>query len=103
MLHYFYPNFKKVKLSASQSKKQQITSWIKLFGKTSSNVIVNDCSYKCYFTGKHVSKTMIIFPDEIESDGVYTVGKPLKDIEIPDIVKLGKRIILNTPKGRLPD
>ena len=79
-------------MSATESKKRQVTSWVKMFRKSASQVIVSNYSYSCLFSGNLITKTLIVFPDEIETMGIITIDKPLDKVEIPDIIKLYKKI-----------
>ena len=79
-------------MSATESKKRQVTSWVRMLRKSASGVIVSNYSYRCFFTGNHVTKTLIVFSDAIETMGIITIDKPLDKVEIPDIIKLYKRI-----------
>jgi hypothetical protein len=60
--------------------------------KSDSEILVGDYCYKCLFTGKSVTKTLIIFPDEIEAKGIIAIDKPLNRVEVPDIIKLYHRV-----------
>jgi len=63
-----------------------------MFRKSASRVIVSNYSYSCFFSGNPITKTLIVFPDEIETMGIITIDKPLDKVEMPDIIKLYKRI-----------
>lgn len=77
-------------LSDTESKKLQIASWVKMFKQCSSRVVVSDYNYHCYFTGLPVTKTLIVFPDEIEEEGIISINKPIDKVEMSDILKLCK-------------
>ena len=81
-----------MKPSIIESKRQQVTSWVKMFRNTSSRVMVSDYCYNCFFSGAPITKTLIVFPDEIETMGIITIDKPLNEVEIPDVIKLYTRI-----------
>ena len=81
-----------MKLSLTESKRLQIISWIRKMRKSDSKVIVSNYSYRCFFSGNPVTKTLIVFPDEIETKGIITIYKPLNEVGIADIIKLYKRI-----------
>ena len=83
-----------MKLTRTESKKLQIESWVRIFGKSASRVMVSDYSYKCFFSGNSITKTLIVFPDEIETKGIIAIDKPLDEVEMRDILKLYKRINL---------
>ena len=80
------------KLSPTESKKLEVTSWIKMFRKSPCQVMVSSYCYNSLFSGNPRTKTLIIFPDEIETKGIIAIDKPLEEIEMPDIIKLYKRI-----------
>ena len=75
-----------------ESKKYQIASWIKEVRKSDSKIIVSNYSYHCFFSGLPITKTLIVFPDEIEKLGIITIDKPLDKVEMEDITKLFKRV-----------
>ena len=81
-----------MELSVTESKKRQVTSWVKMFRKSACRVIVSNYSYPCLFSGNPKTKTLIIFPDEIETMGIITIDKPLDKVEMPDVIKLYKKI-----------
>lgn len=80
-----------MKLTEIESKKLQIVFWIRIFGKPTSRVMVSNYSYKCFFSGNSVTKTLIAFPDEIEANGVIAIDKPISEVEMPDIINLFNR------------
>jgi len=79
-------------LSPTESKKLQIISWIKMYRNSTSEVRVSNYSYHCFFSGLPITKTLIVFPDEMETKGIITIDKPLHEIELSDLIRLGKRI-----------
>lgn len=81
-----------MKKSTKELKKRQVTSWVKMFSSSPSKVMVSDYSYNCLFSGDPKTKTLIVFPDEIETKGIITIDKPLVEVEIPDVIQLYKRI-----------
>ncbi len=81
-----------MKLSSKESKKSEVTSWIKMFRKSPCTVMVSNYSYNCLFSGDLRTKTLIVFPEEIETKGIISIDKPLEDVEMPDIIKLYKKI-----------
>lgn len=81
-----------MKLTPAVSKKHQVTTWIKTFRKSGSRILVNNYAYKCLFSGKLVTKTLIVFPDEIETMGIITINKPLDQVELSDVIKLHKEL-----------
>ena len=74
------------------SKQLQVTTWVKRLSTSSSNVIVSNYSYNCLISGKPRTKTLIVFPDEVETKGIIAIDKPLDDVGLPDIIKLYSRI-----------
>lgn len=70
----------------------QIISWIEPLRKSSSRVLVSDYSYNCLFTGCPKTKTLIVFPDEIESRGIMSIDKPMQEVGILDLFKLFDKI-----------
>ncbi len=81
-----------MKLSLSVSKKRQVALWVQMFRRSDAPVNVSNYSYKCFFSGKQVTKTLIVFPDEVETTGIITIDKPLEKVELSDIIKLTKRL-----------
>lgn len=81
-----------MKWSHTESKKLQITSWIRKISKSDVKVIVSDYSYHCFFTGNPITKTLIVFPDHIETKGVLAINKPLDEVQISDVIKLYGKI-----------
>ena len=79
-------------LSSTESKKQLITSWVRKMSNSDSKIIVSNYCYNCLFTGDPRTKTLIIIPDEIETKGIISIDKPIHKVEIPDIIKLYKRV-----------
>ena len=77
------------------TKQQQIVYWIQQLRKSTSNVFVNDYCYNCYLTGDEKNKTIIVFPEEVEQRGIISIDKPLKEIELIDIIGIYKRIKCN--------
>ena len=63
--------------------------------KKPSRVEIGNYSYKCFFSGKEITKTLIVFPDEVVTEGIITIDKPLEEVEIVDILRLSKKIIAN--------
>ena len=82
----------KMKLSHTELKKQQVITWINMCRKSTSNVKVCDYSYNCLFSGLPITKTLIVFPDELETKGVITIDKPLIEVEEQDILKLREKL-----------
>lgn len=85
-----------MKFSDSEPKRNQVIAWVKMFRRSVSRVIVSDYSYSCYFSGNRVTKTLVVIPDEIEHLGIIAIDKALDQIEMPDIIKLGKRITVSS-------
>ncbi|MEM7108052.1 MAG: hypothetical protein AAF519_07485 [Bacteroidota bacterium] len=81
-----------MELSPTESKKREVTTWVKMFRRSPCEVMVSNYSYHCLFSGNRRTKTLIVFPDEIEAKGIISIDKPLEEVEIPDIIKLYKRI-----------
>lgn len=79
----------------SISKEKLVISWIQKIRNYSSDVMISNYCYECTFSNKHKTKTLIVFPHEIEKNGVITIDKPLEEIEIFDIIKLYKKIKCN--------
>jgi hypothetical protein len=75
-----------------KSKKHQIISWIKEIGRSDSKVLVSSYCYSCFFSGIPITKTLIIFPDDILTKGMIAIDKPLNEIEALDLMKFYKRI-----------
>lgn len=81
-----------MKASPRIAKQHQIVSWVQNIRKSPSKVLVSNYCYTCFFTGDPLTKTLIVFPDELDTKGIISIGKPLEEIEITDIIKLYKRI-----------
>ena len=74
--------------SSAESKRMLITSWVRTVTKSNSNIVVSDYSYSCFFTGKPVTKTLIAFPNEMDSKRIVAIDKRMEDVELADIIKL---------------
>ncbi|MEM6525312.1 MAG: hypothetical protein AAF693_16030 [Bacteroidota bacterium] len=83
-----------IELSSTESKKREVTAWIKMFRSSPCEVLVSNYAYRCLFSGNPKTKTLIVLPDEIDAKGVISIDKPLEKVDIPDIIKLFKRITL---------
>lgn len=81
-----------MKKVATLSKEEQITIWIQKMKRSTSKVLVSSYCYDCLFSGDPREKTLITFPDELEEKGVITIHKPLKQVELIDIIQLYSRI-----------
>lgn len=76
-------------------KEKQVTTWIQKIRNSSSSVMVSNYCYECAFSKKNKTKTLIVFPDELDKEGIITIDKPLEEVEILDVIKLYKRIKCN--------
>lgn len=77
---------------ATEIKKQQVTSWIQSMRNSPSEVLLSDYCYSCIFSGSLKKKTLIVFPDEVETKGVIAIDKALKEVEMFDIIRLHNKI-----------
>ncbi len=73
-------------------KQYQIIYWIQKIRQSPTRVIISDYTYNCFFSGIPKSKTLIVFPDELDIKGVIAIDKPLDEVEMLDIIKLYKKI-----------
>lgn len=60
--------------------------------KKQSRVEIGNYSYKCLFSGAEISKTLIVFPDELVTKGIITIDKPLDEVEFADVMRLSKKL-----------
>lgn len=81
-----------MKLSLAESKKIRIKSWIRNIRSSDAKVLVDEYCYNCFFNGNLLTKTLIVFPDDVETKGIITIDKPLSQVGIIDIIKLYTRI-----------
>lgn len=77
---------------AISSKEERIAIWIQKMKRSKSQILVSSYCYECLFSGDSREKTLITFPDELEKKGVITIHKPLKKVELLDIIQLYTRI-----------
>ncbi|MBV6644055.1 MAG: hypothetical protein KI790_01320 [Cyclobacteriaceae bacterium] len=81
-----------MKLSSTTPKQEEVISWIRNFRKTSGAIKVSSYCYNCFLTESTKTKTLIVFPEEVDTKGIITIDKPLDEVELTDIIKLCKRI-----------
>lgn len=81
-----------MKTPNNSSKLNQVSSWIKNFSKSGSNFLVSNYCYDCLFTGNLMTKTLIVFPDELQTKGIITIDKPLEKIELIDVINIYSKI-----------
>ena len=79
-------------MSPIELKKREITSWIRMFRRTPCNVMISNYCYNCLLSGDPRTKTLIVFPDEMDTNRIMAIDKPLTEVEIPDVIELCQRI-----------
>ena len=81
-----------MKATPSQSKQEQVTSWVQKLNKSKSRVLVSSYCYNCFITGNLKTKTLIVFPNELEHKGLIAIDKPLEHVELLDVLQLYTQI-----------
>lgn len=73
-------------------KSYQIAHSVKVMIGYERPIHVSEYCYNCLMSGDPKKKTLIIMPDQLESQGIIAINKPIKEITHLDLIKNYKRL-----------